>query len=266
MSPLKSNSFSPRDRFSNYWFYALLAAAIALVPILFGADSRVVKVVFILVVLLTRWRFSGAIILVAIEAYLLFRTRSDSPTSLLLLDNGLLAVCALLTIVFADWFRTHRRIERYVDEYRLPMVDDQRTSQAAMQSILRQQDASMQQSFFKSLLMTMGLALIAVIIARALLLLVPLNPYEANRLRFRPGELRAIYFGLVLLSIYGATWLVVREVQWRSLSAQQARFHLRGVLVQWLSRDLRRVAKLKHKQQLRMLKAVSKNSTHEQRS
>ncbi len=243
MADAKLNPLSIRERLSNYWFYALLAAAILLVPILFGADSLVVKVVFILVVLATRWRFSGAMILVTVEAYLLFRTRSDAPTSFMLFDNGALAVCSLLTIVFADWFRTHRRIEQYFDEFRLPV-----------------------RSFFKSLLVTVGVAFIAVMIARALLLLVPLNAYEAQKLRFRPGELRAIYFGLVLLTIYGVTWLVIREIQWRSLTAQQARIHLRGVLVQWLSRDLRRVAKLKHRQQIKMLKAVSKNSTRQQRS
>lgn len=88
-----------------------------------------------------------------------------------------------------------------------------------------------------------GLLRIVLAVAGAAFLLrsVPVNPYALDEARLIPSGLRLISLGVLLLSIFLVTDLLLDTMTWRRISLREARLFLRSVLTSWCDRELRAV-------------------------
>jgi hypothetical protein len=243
----------PKAIVDSFYFWCTIVSAFLLTGLLFGNEPIVVQVLFLLMAALTRWRFAGVVLLLGVQIYLIFASSSLPWRTVPILDNSLTAVLLLLTVAFADRFRTARQIQREASMrfvgIRTPLSD------------ANKQNADTVASRARRIGQVIGLVLAAIAcvgFARLILMLLPADLNMAGRLRIRPGELRAIQFAALVLAALAVGWFFINELLiWRRLDRSQARLYLRSTRLQWLSPDLRRFATTR---QRRMKKVGGKSS------
>jgi hypothetical protein len=88
-----------------------------------------------------------------------------------------------------------------------------------------------------------GILRIILAVAGAALLLraIPVNPNAEDEVQLIPTGLRLISLGVLMLSVFLVTDLLIEAVTWRRLSVREARVFLRSVLTSWCDRELRAV-------------------------
>lgn len=82
---------------------------------------------------------------------------------------------------------------------------------------------------------------LAVAGAALLLRAIPIDPNSLDDVWLIPPGLRLISLGVLMLSIFLVTDLLIEAVTWRRLSVREARVFLRSVLTSWCDRELRTI-------------------------
>lgn len=244
---MRQASSSP-ERLTNsvnsFYYWCTIVTAFLLTGWLFGNEPIVVQILFLLMAVLTRWRFAGVVLLLGVQIYLIFASSSLPWRVVPILDNSLTAILLLLTVAFADRFRTARQCQREASSRfvgnRTPLPD------------ARQHVVEAAASRSRRIGQVIGLVVAAIVcvgLARLILMLLPADLNMAGRLRIRPGELRAIQFAALMLAVFAVGWFAINELLiWRRLDRSQAKLYLRSTRLQWLSPDLRRIAAARQRQ------------------
>jgi hypothetical protein len=204
-----------------------------------------IKLLLIALVFLTLKRWGGVLVLVLVQCDLLLREGLEFPT--LTGSGGILFV---LTVISVLMFVARQRmllqqiasnsVFSLAREFFSP-TDYASTLSSAGEPEPGPQSANGALRIISSALRGVTLLFVCVIVARALLLMVPRNRELTGRLRELVNLDPAMWAATGLLVSLAAIWIVFSEISWRQLTAAQARMYLRSTFVKAHYRDLRMI-------------------------
>lgn len=242
------------------YFGLALGFAFVLLWLLFAETelATAAKLIFLAVFVLTLRCWTGAVLFAICQLQLLMHEpRSDIPLFSLsaLMWSGLslgmlIVVSRYRTLQDRETDSTHRSFfAMFRDSIngKAPNVDGQQVS-----------------SVFRQLVKCTATILVCSMIAWGILCWLPptASPEAINSIReFRitPGGYRLLVCSLLLFCWFYVAWLLVNEFCWRKLNAHQSRIYLHSVLLKFLDRDFRSVAKRRLKLRRKKIKTPHPN-------
>ena len=208
------------------------------------------KAVFFGLLALTFWRWSGAIVLLGIQAYLFFcepAELSEVELARLMSECILAVVLVMLISRLRSLMQLHQingihglvgalmpRTPEIAAE--VPTVGDQPTGLEVNASAI----PPVQPVSHLAALGLMGLsASAAVVLAWGLYSSIPIEPQSIRKVGLIPSALRTLHLSAVLAFIYILISLLLNEWSWRNKTRRQAVLYLRTTLSSWLYADFR---------------------------
>jgi hypothetical protein len=207
------------------------------------------KLVLLLLLILTLSRGWSALLLVAVQSYLLLRD-PNLAGDYGWWDTGLASFSILLLIILCERLRTLLRIQKI---QRLAQVRELLTGAPLAEPLAdpaERADPTMSKLLL-SLVLGGGACVLAAFVA---LSMVPLERKAPLMVGLKPTALRAIELGCLLMTTYLIVRVFVGELQWRRLSPKPAALYLQTLVTSWLFHDVQLVAWRKIKLRNKALK------------
>ncbi len=222
------------------YFVALTILSLLLMPLLFYAPvfGGQIKLGFFAMVVLVWWRTNSVLLLLAMQAALLFHEPTNNQVS----SHVVLPALGLSLLAVADRIRAMRLLSKQTAIPHLPPTRGH-DSRQLNGPVLGELDKNL----IWPLARLAGIAMVCVTVAIIVLASVPLVENANQTVGLLPTELRMIVLCFVLMVSYLAASIVVGVWIWRKLSPAQASVYLRGYLASWLEVDWRRVIRRRQK-------------------
>lgn len=240
------------------YFLLILLLGLSFIALVDVGDSvnGAVKLIFAALLVLTLKRWTAAILLALVQA-ILFHLEQPffAPLSLV---SGLIWIGLTTSIlIVVSRYRTLQEINHASVLKTLPQLRGAWQSDPADERRIRDNLSSLRMQTIKTLMVIGGCAIVASILLKLLPFYGRGADFNAVReFRLQPGGFRVIMSGLSLFVIFLPIWILVNEIVWRTKSSRQASVYLRSVLLKWLHRDLRMVARKRVKQRRKRLRSL----------
>lgn len=211
------------------------------------------QIMFTLVLVLTLYRWTGAVVLFWIQASLFF-VEPATPGAVSGMGIVILSAAMVILLLCINRFRAIAAIHHHAVHALLEFLS---VSRSAPNSGESGQSLS---SLPRQILPGMVRVFLSVGAAALLLAMIPEKPDAPAVAALQPWGLRAIQVGLVITCLAVAIATPVGILMWRRISAPQAATYLRSVALQGIHRDLRMVVRRRLKLRRRIQKRTKKKS------
>ena len=249
------------NRLAVQYFVSLLAFTVLMVVLLLYGDWFSIQCLFVLLVVLIPWHHSAAILFFMVQATLLLH---EAPIGWRKIEYNpfIVSLFALVFIALADRFRTSWKTigdgtvrGLYTALLKFGESRAMGETQANVDEYSSTDPTASAGAFLLRIARMVGLVIITVFIAFALLVSVGKQPTAYAEWVLRPQELQAITLGLIVILTGVFFSHLVSLFFWRTLTPTQARVYLKSALADWLAPDahgiLRRKLKLRRRHQKR---------------